>query len=338
MRNENTSGVNVTLTAAGGDALMPSASAFQMPGTRSFAFYGVADGDYDLIAQEVVSSSQTQMTADLALSEPKRITVKGADITGIELATTPLANIKGKFVLEASKLPECQNKRRPALQEMVVNLIRNQQKDEQKRVDLAYLRMFGQAAFPDKDGAFVLRNLRTAQYTFSPNFFARYWYVQSMAIAGSGTAKSSASRVDAARNWTMIKGSESITGLTITLAEGAASVRGQLSLAEGTQAPGNLKVYFAPAERERSEDPLRYFVSDIGGDRTFTLMNLPPGNYLASVQTPGEKDPTTNAKLRLPDAAEARLKIRRAAEATKLNIELKPCQNVTDYKLSWSPQ
>jgi hypothetical protein len=271
---------------------------------------------------------------DLALSEPKRITVKGADITGIELTTALLANIKGKFVFEASKLPECQNKRRPALQEMAVTLIRNQQKDDEKRVDVAYLRMFGQTSFPDKEGAFVLRNLRPAQYTFLPKFFARYWYVQSMAIAGSGTAKPAASRVDAARNWTTIRGSESITGLTITLAEGAASIRGQLSLAEGTKAPTNLKVYLVPGEREKAEDSLRYFVGDIGGDGSFMLANLPPGNYLATIQTPGEKDPQTLEKLRLPDAAEARLRIRRTAEAAKQNIELKPCQNLTDYRLS----
>jgi hypothetical protein len=283
-------------------------------------------------------SSNTQTNPDLALSEPKRVTVKGADVTGLELMTNPLASISGKFVLEESKLPECQNKRRPALHEIAVTVLRNPQKDAQKRVDLLYIRMFGQSSFPNKEGAFVLRNLTPAQYAFSPKFFARYWFLQSISIEGSGPAKPASGRVDAARNWTTIKGGESITGLSITLAEGAASIRGQLSRAEGTQAPANLKVYLVPGDRDKADDSLRYFVTDVASDGNFSLTNLPPGNYLAAIQTPGDKDPQTVEKLRLPDATEARQKIRRAAEAAKVNIELKPCQNLTDYKLPWSTQ
>jgi hypothetical protein len=334
MRETSTFGVNITLTAVG-DGLVPTGSVYQMANSRNFSFQGVADGDYDLVAQEVISSPN-QINPDLAMSEPRRITVRGADVTGIELTPSPLASINGKFVFEASKLPECQNKRRPALAEIAVNLVRNPQKDDQKRADVAYLRMFGHSAFLDKDGAFTLRNLRPAQYAFAPKLFARYWYVQSISTAAAGPAKPTSTRFDAARNWTTIKSGETKTGLTITLAEGAASIRGQLSLAEGTKAPTNLKVYLVPSEREKSEDPLRYFVSDIGADGSFTLTNVPPGNYLAAVDTPGEKDPRTLDRLRLPDANETRLKIRRTAESAKVNIELKACQNLTDYKLNWS--
>jgi hypothetical protein len=40
-------------------------------------------------------------------------------------------------------------------------------------------------------------------------------------------------------------------------------------------------------------------------------------------------------KLRSPESAEARTKLRRAAESQKSDVELKPCQTLTDYQLSF---
>jgi hypothetical protein len=36
--------------------------------------------------------------------------------------------------------------------------------------------------------------------------------------------------------------------------------------------------------------------------------------------------------MRAPDETETRARLRRDAEAAKVEIELKPCQNVTDFK------
>ncbi|PWT90456.1 MAG: hypothetical protein C5B55_09725 [Blastocatellia bacterium] len=334
VRTGNTNGVNVTLTAVG-DGMFPTATAFQIPLGKGFAFYGVADGEYYVVAQEVLPSDN-RTAPNLALSESKRITVKGADVTGLELVTNPLANINGKIILESSKLPDCQNKRRPSFQETVINLIRNPKSDENESPSL-YMRLFASSTFPDKDGVFVLRNLRPGQYTYAPKFFARYWYVQAISLGSSGTARPTTARVDSARHWTTIKGGDAITGLAITLAEGAASIRGRLQLAEGAQPPPNLKVFLVPAEREKAEDSLRFFVSDVAADGTFSLFNLPPGQYFVGAQTVGEKDPQTNDKLRLPDASEVRTRIRKTAEAGKVNVELKPCQNLNDYRLPLSP-
>jgi hypothetical protein len=38
-------------------------------------------------------------------------------------------------------------------------------------------------------------------------------------------------------------------------------------------------------------------------------------------------------KLRLPDEVETRLRLRRASEAAKMEIELKPCQRVVDFRI-----
>ncbi|HYK20100.1 MAG TPA: hypothetical protein VEV42_05165, partial [Pyrinomonadaceae bacterium] len=82
-------------------------------------------------------------------------------------------------------------------------------------------------------------------------------------------------------------------------------------------------------------DVLRFFMSDVAADGTFTLNNLPPGKYFALMQTNVEAQIATLAKLREPEpeAATARAKLRRTAEAKKTEIELKPCQNLADYQL-----
>ena len=60
-----------------------------------------------------------------------------------------------------------------------------------------------------------------------------------------------------------------------------------------------------------------------------TILML-PGRYWILAQ-PAIESPLT--KLRLPDEIETRLRLRRAAEAGKTEIEFKPCQNVVDYKV-----
>jgi hypothetical protein len=79
-------------------------------------------------------------------------------------------------------------------------------------------------------------------------------------------------------------------------------------------------------------DVSRYFVTPFAADGTFAFNNLPPGRYFTLQQT---LDPETNtpAKLRLPESAEARTKLRRKAETQKTELQLKPCQNLTEHQL-----
>jgi len=61
--------------------------------------------------------------------------------------------------------------------------------------------------------------------------------------------------------------------------------------------------------------------------------HVPPGRYRAITKTAAENESMGNATLRLPDAAATRTKIKREAEASKIEVELKPCQNLSDYKM-----
>jgi hypothetical protein len=42
--------------------------------------------------------------------------------------------------------------------------------------------------------------------------------------------------------------------------------------------------------------------------------------------------------VRLPNETELRTQIRRAAEAAKIEIEIKPCQDLSDFKFPPKPQ
>ena len=317
-----TNGSAVALTQAG--SAVPLGNTYQPDGARGFSFTGLGDGDYDIVAQELASNPNNTTTPSFAVSEPKRVSIKGADVTGIELTTRPLLSLTGKIALEPSKAPECQGKRPPLFAEMVVRLQKPEKGKDQE--DSTALRFMAGSASPDASGAFQLRNLFPGKYQFEPQFYARYWYLQSITTT-TGTPKPQ--KFDAAANWTTVKAGEQLSNLTITLAQGAASIRGRVVVPEGAATPAMSSLYLVPAEPDKTNDVLRYFVSDVGDDQTFTFNNLPPGRYLTYLDT----QTTTLKKFRQPEAGPERLKVRRSAETKKNEIELKPCQNLMDYQL-----
>src|SRR5262245_12119538 len=81
---------------------------------RSFLFYGVADGDYYLVAE---NDSETPTAA----SQPYHLTVKGADVRGIDLRLVPFASASGRVTIErtpvAKSNPECKETRAGLIQE-----------------------------------------------------------------------------------------------------------------------------------------------------------------------------------------------------------------------------
>ena len=333
VKTQGPGGASVSISRVG-DGLMATNSSFQAPGSKGFAIYGLADGEYEITAQE--SMTRTLMAfPEMATSDPVRVTVRGADVSGLELIPKPLASIAGKVVLESSKVPECQNKHQPLFSETMITLFINRKDTEIDQS--ALIRSVMGMTLPDKDGAFTLRNLRRGQYAFSPRFFARYWYLKGISLpvtaAQANTTKQITASKDVSKSWTTVKSGDRLIGLTITLAGGAASIRGQLTVDQDKKLEPGLNIYFTPSERDKAEDPLRYFTQQVSDDGTFLLTSIPPGHYWLIAQPSSQDSPTTTEKLRLPDALDMRTKIRRAAESAKVEVELKPCQNLTDYKI-----
>ncbi len=322
-------------------------STFQPSGSLGFSLYGVADGDYHVVAQTYFP------TGEFALSEPKRIKVNGADISGIELAVKPLASITGRIELEESELTECKGKRRPLFAETLITSWHNEKNIAKDQPQFPW--SLGAPIFPDKQGDFTMRNLAPGQYRLQTRPLAKYWYLKSISLKSSApAAKAAATRtpagrapaarssqigrsVDAARNWTTLKSGDRVSGLTITLAEGAASLKGQIKPADGQKLQPRMFVYLVPAETEKAEDVLRFFGSLVEADGSFTLNNLPPGRYLTIAKVSDESESNVLTKLRLPDEAEVRTKLRQEASLAKIETELKPCQNVTDFSLPLKP-
>lgn len=123
----------------------------------------------------------------------------------------------------------------------------------------------------------------------------------------------------------------------MTLTEGAASLRGEVTMQEGGTLPGRLYVFLIPAEREKTQDVLRFFAAPVSADKKIALNNIAPGRYWILIQPALEGASPTLTKLRLPDETEIRIRLLRDAEAVKNEIEFKPCQNVTGYQLPVRP-
>ncbi|HEX5964657.1 MAG TPA: carboxypeptidase-like regulatory domain-containing protein [Pyrinomonadaceae bacterium] len=331
-----TNGAAVTLTPVEGSGFMPAGNTMQAPGGRGFEMSGIGDGEYYVVAMELpVNQMNVTTMPDIPMSEPKRITVKGADVSGIELITRPSSSLGGRVALEPSKAPECQGKRKPLFAETLIDLVRHEKDADAQPI---FMRMMASAMSPDPKGAFVFRNLTPGRYRLDTSFHARFWYLQSISIgAPSSTptaAKTATPKIDPAASWTIVKPGEKIADVTITLAEGAASIRGKVPVAEGA-AIASGAIYLVPAETDKAADVLRYFITNVSSDGTFTLNSLPPGRYWSLLQNPVQTELATLIKLRSPESAEARTKLRRSAESQKSEVELKPCQTLTDYQLSF---
>jgi hypothetical protein len=297
-------------------------------------FYGIADGDYDIYAQWSFGPG------DAALSEPRRISVKGADVAGIELVVKPLSSISGRVVLEKSEAAECKNKRQPLLSETLLVARRND-KDSTKDQPRLYSFLTSQGS-PTKAGDFQLRNMMPGKYNLGARFFARYWYLRSITRDAPAAPTTAAGRTanikrqaDLARDGLDLKLSERQGNVTFTLTEGAASLRGTIRLGEGETVPPKLYVHLVPSEKENAEDVLRFFSDEVQADGTFALNNLPPGRYWTVARVAGANESQLETRVRAPGEAVLRTQIRRAAEAAKTEFEFKPCQNVTGYSLPY---
>ncbi len=318
-------GVQIILTSTLDGGSQISESAYQEPGTRGFMFTGVADGDYYVTAQSFSPAGF------VSISDPKRIKVSGADVTGVELVTKPLGSISGRVVLEESKAIECKGKKQVLPTEILISAWHNQ--NEAAKDQPQFLWALGGPAYPNSQGEISLRNLFRGQYQIIARQYATYWYLRSITLPAQSPTTRPNQLHDAVLNWTTLKPGERISGLTVTIAEGAASLRGQVTTEEGNPLPEKMFVYLVPAERDKSQDVLRFLTAPIASDKSIAINNIPPGRYLMLIQPGLDNSGSTLTKLRLPDETNTRNRLRRDAEAAKVEIEFKPCENVVDYQL-----
>ncbi|HVF42876.1 MAG TPA: carboxypeptidase regulatory-like domain-containing protein [Pyrinomonadaceae bacterium] len=343
-------GFNVTLAYA--STGIQAGISFVQPNVLAFSFEGVADGDYD------VQASAGGREGQLAVSTPQRVSVRGADVTGLRLALAPLASVVGSLAIEPTpatlrESAECRERRAPALpQETLVTLVSDRPAPAKgqavTRTSLA------REATPDASGSFTLRGLEPGRYRLLVRPFDDALYVSSVQlpataapapdsdrgptgrIVGQAGAAAPAQtlRATAPREGLDVRAGQQVSGVSVRLAAGAALLSGRVAAAEGSAPPAftQLRVYLVPAERESADDPLRYFDATPDASGAFAFRNLPPGRYLLVARPAPE--PTPGAPARAPYwDADSRARLRREAESAKSTVELQPCQRAADFTL-----
>ena len=313
-------GIAVKLVAASG--VQAGMTSGQGPNDRGFMFQGVDDGDYN------ISAMTSRRDGEWMLSAAKQIKVRGTDVSGVELVVQPLSSVTGRVVLEEIKTTECSDKQRPVFTETVVSA--QNASDTLERIPWPLVTTVN----ADEQGNILLKNLPPGRYYFNTQYFAKDWYLKSLSFESSETASTKAGKtLDAARTWTTLKPGDRLSGLTITLAQGAASLRGQIALSKGETPAQKLYVYLVPAEREMVDDPLRFYGAAVTAEGKVALNNLAPGRYLMFAQEVTDESVSPLTRLRSPDERAYRSSLRRIAETVKAEVELKSCQKAVDLKV-----
>ena len=318
-------GFSVNLTTVAPAGSQSNLSRSNQPGISQFAFHGIADGDYYLTAQ---SHSQS---GEVALTEPQLIRVRGADVEDVDLTFRALGSVSGRVQLEESKVTECQGKQPPAFKEMSIAAWHKD--SDTARNQPQFIWSIGAPVIPDSQGNFTIRNLASSQYYFVTRFPAKSWYLKSIAMSPATANAVTRKPVDVTRVWTNVKTGDRLSGLVVTIAQGGASLQGQVVASEGATVPDKLFVFLVPTEREAAEEPRRFYGSAVTEEGKIGLYNLAPGRYWILAQPANDIAQASFAKMRMPDETETRARLRRDAEAAKIEIELKPCQDVVDFRL-----
>jgi hypothetical protein len=294
----------------------------------AFAFYGVPDGEYDLTAERLEGQRDDRLG-----SEPRRVTVRGADVTGVELRLSPRASIEGKVVLDP--LPQrCDEKRQFALEEIVLQARR----DEAVKTPLPAHLSFPRDTTANEKGEFLLKSLDPARYRLQVSLPGENWYLKSITAPAPSSASGAAPAggADISRRGIPLKAGDRLSGVTVMISEGAASLRGRVSPEkEGARLRAKLAVHLVPMETLSADDVLRYGETVAERDGAFEFKNMAPGKYRLLARAAPDDEPSDRPPAPAAWDANERAKLRREAEMLKIEVELKPCQSVADQTIKW---
>ena len=302
---------------------------------RAFSFNGVADGEYDLFASYLTNPN------DNALIGTKRVTVRGGDLSGIELRLIPLGSMAGTITLDPIKPEDKCDKRGSQVIETILKLPPD---DPKKAANQPLTAMFSGLGQLNDKGEFALRNLDAAKYRFDIKLPSESWYVRAINLPASaaratpqtttGPAAQSSATGPNTGSWqgiVTIKPGDHLSGISIMVGQDAATLRGRVE-PEGSVIREGTHVHLVPVDGEQANNVLRYGETLVKRDGSFAFTNFSPGRYfiLSRVEAPNEADTSPRPIAWDPPA---RAKLRREAEAAKTGVELKPCQSVVDYSL-----
>jgi hypothetical protein len=334
--------VSLTLRQAATGQQVALGSTLVQAGAAVFELRGISDGDYE------ISAARFDRTNG-ALSPWRRVQVRGADVAGVELALTPLASVAGRVVLEtaltdasavADAAQKCAPKRQMFLEEALLRL----QRDEGKPGEAPSINFATAEGAPDNKGTFTLSNLQAGRYRLLFTLPSETWYAKAIttgaapaapAPATPGRRTVAAPNTNAAQSFAL-KSGERLSGVTVSLATGAASLRGLVS-SDRSKVLGRLRVHLILAEATTADDLLRYAETLARNDGSFQFKHLAPGKYWLVARPLAEDESSERPTRPLAWDATERAKLRREAEAAKQEVELTACQSLADFKLPYTP-
>ena len=292
-----------------------------------FAILGVTDGEYEIIARRFLAENE------YFTSPPHRITVRGADLSGIELRLAPTAMVSGKVVEASPKV--CESDRKSSSEDMIVSARRA----TKAAPSLWFLRPYLYTGSMNDKGEFTINRLDPDNYFIIARMPDENRYVKSIAAPAASARRSSLRPVatyDVARSGLTVKAGDRMTGLIVTIADGAASLRGKVAPEdEGSRLPARIIVHLVPAETAAANDLLRYGEVATGKDNAFEFKNMSPGKYRLLVRAAPDDEPTDSPPAPVAWDANERAKLRKEAEKMNVEVELKPCQRVKDQVVKY---
>jgi hypothetical protein len=298
-------GMTVYLRLPGTQQVIATTYVYADAARNAFIFVGVLDGEYELIAR------RTDGDDGGAASVPRKITVKGADVTDIELSLAPLASLSGKLALEPfspNETIKCAPARAWQATEVLLNA---------PRLDKAELAT--PEAAPNDKREFRLTGLDAGRYALAAQLPSPAWYLKN--IMQEAAAKRSPVRAGIALN-----AGQAATGFIVTLAEGAASVRGRVTGGK------MMRVHLIPTEDTAADDVWRYAELTLRHETNFQFAHLAPGKYWLLAQAAS----ATPSTAPLAYDATQRAKLRQAAVRSGKELTLTPCQQMADIQLTVS--
>lgn len=327
-------------------ASAPESFTFLQPGAgeRGFSFEGLADGDYELVAQSLSPNEES------SAAPSRRVQIRGADVAGVKLTLAPLGSISGRLVFEAAKpAPDknaCQQAPTPRPVQTVIYARRDDPHGASSRLFLFNARSDTTA---DDKGDFTVRSLGAGRYRPAVRLPDENFYVRAMELpstsaksapraATAAAATNAPAANDPARQGFALQAGERLTGLVINVAGGAASLRGRVAAAtEGESLPDHvgLRVHLVPAERAQADNVLRYAEAAVFSDGAFSFTNLAPGRYFLIARHADREAAGDAAPRPLAWDAATRAQLRLEAEAANVSLELAPCQRAADFVLRY---
>ncbi|HEY7545153.1 MAG TPA: hypothetical protein VID27_09735 [Blastocatellia bacterium] len=322
---------SIMLIRAATGALEGVAIAQPNSSNHGFMLTSVSEGDYYINA---VTGNALEGTSTGA-SASRRISVRGADVTGIELALLPLGSVSGRVTVEpapgADSRAECKPAR-PASVEEIALMAQSDRKDRPK--DEPDLLASNATSTPNAKGEFLIRFLEQGQKRMVLKLPGEQWYARAITLQASAASRT----LDLARDGFSLKPGESLNGVNIILKEGAASLSGRVVTGKEESIPATrLRIHLVPAEALSADETLRYAETTAQSDGTFKFANLAPGRYWIVVRQMAEEESIESPSRPVAWDANGRAGLRFEGEAVGSSIELKPCQKIADFLPRYTP-